>query len=309
MTRWPSSWGGPSRWRGCSRRTGPAGDRPGPARPRPPWSWSPARPGSARPSLLHRFTAEVEAAGATVAWGTCWDDAQAPAWWPWTEALRGLTAARPDSRPPGVGPMLSTRGRRPTKARESRGSAAAARRDRGAGSPRSTVTSRWSWCSTTSSGATPRLWTCCASWSAGRRTAGCCWSAATGPARRRPEVAAALAELAVSAELVPLASLTEAEVTDLVRAVAGADAAARWSDDGAHAAARATRSSPASSAGCWPPARIRRRVPPVVRDVVATPDRDAVRRLHRAARRDGGGRVGRCPSTCWPRSSERTVGR
>ncbi len=48
------------------------------------------------------------------------------------------------------------------------------------------------------------------------------------PSDAGPEVAAVLAELAMSAELVPLQGLTEDDVTALVDAVAGSEAAARW---------------------------------------------------------------------------------
>jgi hypothetical protein len=31
-----------------------------------------------------------------VVWGTCWDDGQAPGFWPWTQALRALLDERAD---------------------------------------------------------------------------------------------------------------------------------------------------------------------------------------------------------------------
>ena len=46
--------------------------------------------GIGKTALLTRFAAEVAAAGGVVVWGTCWDGDQAPAWWPWTQALRAL---------------------------------------------------------------------------------------------------------------------------------------------------------------------------------------------------------------------------
>ncbi|GIJ67833.1 ATP-binding protein [Virgisporangium ochraceum] len=46
--------------------------------------------GIGKSALLARFGAEVAAAGAVVVHGTCWDGDQAPAWWPWTQALRAL---------------------------------------------------------------------------------------------------------------------------------------------------------------------------------------------------------------------------
>ena len=46
--------------------------------------------GIGKTALLAKFSAEAAAQGATVVWGTCWDGDQAPAWWPWTQALDAL---------------------------------------------------------------------------------------------------------------------------------------------------------------------------------------------------------------------------
>lgn len=46
--------------------------------------------GIGKTALLAKFAAEVAPAGAQVVWGTCWDADQAPAFWPWTQALREL---------------------------------------------------------------------------------------------------------------------------------------------------------------------------------------------------------------------------
>jgi hypothetical protein len=46
--------------------------------------------GIGKTALLTRFASQIAADGATVVWGTCWDGDQAPAWWPWTQALRAL---------------------------------------------------------------------------------------------------------------------------------------------------------------------------------------------------------------------------
>src|SRR5687767_7169570 len=51
--------------------------------------------GIGKTALLTRFAGDVARRGATVVWGTCWDD-QAPAWWPWTQALRALIERRPE---------------------------------------------------------------------------------------------------------------------------------------------------------------------------------------------------------------------
>ena len=45
--------------------------------------------GIGKTSLLRRFAVDATAAGGVVVWGSAWDG-QAPAWWPWTQALRAL---------------------------------------------------------------------------------------------------------------------------------------------------------------------------------------------------------------------------
>ncbi len=53
--------------------------------------------GIGKTALLDRFAADAAERGARVARGTCWDADRAPAYWPWTQALRGLgVAADPD---------------------------------------------------------------------------------------------------------------------------------------------------------------------------------------------------------------------
>ena len=52
--------------------------------------------GIGKTTLLTRFASRVRADGGTVVWGTCWDGDQAPAWWPWTQALRGLLDRNPE---------------------------------------------------------------------------------------------------------------------------------------------------------------------------------------------------------------------
>ena len=51
--------------------------------------------GIGKTTLLTRFASRVRADGGTVVWGTCWDGDQAPAWWPWTQALRALLDRNP----------------------------------------------------------------------------------------------------------------------------------------------------------------------------------------------------------------------
>jgi hypothetical protein len=52
--------------------------------------------GIGKTTLLTQFTSRVRADGGTVVWGTCWDGDQAPAWWPWTQALRALLDRNPE---------------------------------------------------------------------------------------------------------------------------------------------------------------------------------------------------------------------
>ena len=48
--------------------------------------------GIGKTSLLSRITEEAGQRGALVAWGTSWDSPSAPAFWLWTQVLRGMTA-------------------------------------------------------------------------------------------------------------------------------------------------------------------------------------------------------------------------
>jgi predicted ATPase len=52
--------------------------------------------GIGKTTLLTRFASRVRADAGTVVWGTCWDGDQAPAWWPWTKALRAMLDQRPN---------------------------------------------------------------------------------------------------------------------------------------------------------------------------------------------------------------------
>ena len=223
--------------------------------------------GIGKTALLRRFADEVSASGGIVAWGTCWDDQQAPAWWPWTEALRGLVEQRPGiDVPPGLAALLpsaassageaSDPGGRVRLLDSAAGLLAAAAIDR----PVVVILDDLHW----SDPSTLELVRFLA-----RRPGpgGLLLVGAYRPAEVGPDVASELAELAVSAELVPLQSLGPAEVTELVGAIAGADAAAEWGEvvharSGGHPffARELCRSL---AAGENPES-----VPPVVRDVV-----------------------------------------
>jgi hypothetical protein len=47
-------------------------------------------PGMGKSRLVEELVHEAEPAGVTVAWGRCWESGGAPAYWPWTQLLRGL---------------------------------------------------------------------------------------------------------------------------------------------------------------------------------------------------------------------------
>jgi hypothetical protein len=46
--------------------------------------------GMGKTAVLASFAGQVTARGGRAVWGTCWDAEQAPAYWPWTQALRAL---------------------------------------------------------------------------------------------------------------------------------------------------------------------------------------------------------------------------
>ena len=138
------------------------------------------------------------------------------------------------------------------------GTGPAPRRRRPACWPPRRPGSRWSWCSTTSSGATRRRWTWCGSWSAGRGRAGLLLVGALPPRRgRRPRSRRRWPSSRCRPSWSRCRASAEAEVTELVAAVAGAEAASRWGGRPCTPQRRATRSSRASCAGRSPPARTR----------------------------------------------------
>lgn len=48
-------------------------------------------PGIGKSTIVDAFRADAEAAGAIWLWGAAWEDAGAPAYWPWTQVVRGAT--------------------------------------------------------------------------------------------------------------------------------------------------------------------------------------------------------------------------
>jgi predicted ATPase len=47
-------------------------------------------PGIGKTALAREFVEQAGAAGATWAWGSCWDGGGAPAYWPWVQVGRVL---------------------------------------------------------------------------------------------------------------------------------------------------------------------------------------------------------------------------
>ena len=186
--------------------------------------------GIGKTALLRRFVAAAEAAGATVAWGTSWDDEQAPAWWPWTEALRQLVSARPGiAVPPTVVALLSDQPVAPPDDPGAVGGRLRLLGDVGrllslasVQAPVVVVLDDLQWSDLSTLDLLRFLV---------RRPAGGRLLIVGGhrPGEARGEVAAALAELAMTAELIPLQMLNRDEVGELVRSLAGADGVERWS--------------------------------------------------------------------------------
>jgi hypothetical protein len=185
--------------------------------------------GIGKTALLTRFAAEAAARGATVAWGTCWDGEQAPAWWPWTQALRSLLDQRDglgDRLPAelsAVVPDLVAAPDAPTRSGRigvfdaaGRLLARAARR-----SPVVVILDDLQWADVSTVDLLRFL-------AHQTQLGALLLVGAYRPGESRPEVAAGLADLATGADIVALAGLTPDEVAALVDAVAGAAAEPDW---------------------------------------------------------------------------------
>ena len=187
--------------------------------------------GIGKTSLLNRFAGEVAAEGGTVVWGSCWDGDQAPAWWPWTQALRALldrrhglaTAARPElaaivpeltADPPAIGADAAAR----IRVFDAVGQIL---RRATADAPVVVILDDLHWADESTVDLLRFV--------AQQPQAGALLLVgAYRPDEPPPGIVAGLADLATVAELVPLQGLSAGEVADLVRVVTGAAAREHW---------------------------------------------------------------------------------
>jgi AAA ATPase domain len=198
----------PSRWPGLVLVTGEAG--------------------IGKTALVQQFADRVAGDGDTVVWGTCWDGDQVPAWWPWTQALRALLeqrgglsqATRPElaaivpevsSNPSGqdMGTDVAARAR----VFDAVGQALRRASDR----PVVVVLEDLHWADRSTVDLLRFL-------SQQHRHGALLFVGTYRPDESPPDIAAALADLAVGAELVPLQGLTSDEVAQLVQTLTGSPA-------------------------------------------------------------------------------------
>ena len=189
--------------------------------------------GIGKTALLARFADDVVADGGTVAFGSCWDGEQAPAWWPWTQALRSLldqlpTLADPDSADLGaVLPELSHAARHGVGAAETSSrigvfdAVGRLLRRAAAEAPLVLLLDDLHW-------ADPSTVELLRFVAHQPRSGALLLVGAYRPREPRADVAAALADLSTGAELLPLTGLAPDEVADLMVAVTGNAAVTRW---------------------------------------------------------------------------------
>lgn len=188
--------------------------------------------GIGKTALLRRFAADAVARGATVTWGTCLDGDQAPAWWPWTQALRDLRSRVevPDLELPAELRLIL-----PELGEVAPGSSDVAAAEkvrafdavvrllgRAAGSaPVVVILDDLQWSDSSTVDLLSFL---------GRQQhqGRVLLVGAYRPGESRAGVASALAGLATAGELIPLQSLSPDEVEDLVREVTDVAGARRW---------------------------------------------------------------------------------
>ena len=180
--------------------------------------------GIGKTALLSRFAADT--ADAVVVWGTCWDGDQAPAWWPWTQALRVLLDRRADLRAhadPPLAAVVPDLGAGPGGTDRLPVFDAVARLliQAAADGPVVVILDDLQWADRSTVDLMRYL--------VHRVEArGVLLVGAYRPAEVSGGAADTLADLAAAAELVTLRGLPPGDVDDLVRTVAGDAAAARW---------------------------------------------------------------------------------
>ncbi|HET6533752.1 MAG TPA: AAA family ATPase, partial [Actinoplanes sp.] len=189
--------------------------------------------GIGKTALLTEFAADAAAAGATVLWGTSWDDDQAPAWWPWTQAFRtllrqhaglradapaDLAAVVPDlvGAPPGPSGGNGEGGR--LRIFDAVGQTLGRA---GTHAPVVVILDDLQWADASTLGLLRFV--------ARQPLPGAVvLVGAYRPGEARGDVAAGLADLAAAAELITLQGLGRDEIADLVRTLSGTSAAGRW---------------------------------------------------------------------------------
>jgi hypothetical protein len=182
--------------------------------------------GIGKTALLTRFAQLVAADGATVVWGAGWDDEQAPAWWPWTQALRALFEHRPDLAAPELAPIVAAGPAAPVGDFDARARVAlldAVARTLGAAGPLVVVLDDLHWADRSTMDLLAFV-------ARQPRRGALLLVGAYRPHEAAPAVAAGLADLAAAAENVPLRGLSVDEVADLVRVVAPDADRGRWTE-------------------------------------------------------------------------------
>lgn len=180
--------------------------------------------GIGKTALLARFAADAATAGARTAWGTCWNGEQAPAYWPWTQVLRCLDDHDPQAGPAPAVSLLD---------------AASAGGDGAGGRLRVFDAVARALAAAVRQGTVVVVlddlhWTDDASLELLRFLTGMTYPgallllAAYRPDELAGPAATTMADFALPADRLPLRGLSPQEITELVQAVAGADAAGQW---------------------------------------------------------------------------------
>jgi predicted ATPase len=196
--------------------------------------------GIGKTSLLQRYAAEVAERGARAVWGTCWEGDQAPALWPWTQIVRTLLDQDNDEDAVTAELAVLVPERVPAGAATANGAGDEAGRLRvfdSVGRLLARAASR----RPTAVLLDDLQWSDRSTVDLMRFLVGTAYPrppvvvGAYRPDELRGDAGGALAALSEIAQTVPLAGLSQAEVSELVAALADKPAAVRW---GAVVAAR-----------------------------------------------------------------------